>query len=57
MASWIAAIALDWNLKFDLNSRAISWINLETGSLRHKNSVDFWYQWISLRATVPDLKR
>ena len=55
MASWIAAIALDWNLRFDLNSCAISQINLETGSLRRNNSVDFWYRQISRRASVPDL--
>ena len=56
-ASWSADTALLWNLKSVLKSCAISLTSLWNGSLRIRSSVLFWYFLISLRATVPGLKR
>merc|ERR1719239_715134 len=56
-ASWRAPIAADWNLRSVLKSWAISRTSLWNGSFLMSSSVDFWYRLISLRATVPGLKR
>ena len=52
-ASCKAAIALDWNLKSDLKSCAISRTRRWKGSFLNSSSVDFWYLLISCKATVP----
>ena len=55
MASCKAPMALAWNWRSVLKSWAISRMRRATGSFPHSSSIDFWYLWISQRATVPGL--
>ena len=63
LASWSAKIAVDWNLGGNGTSPSLnrSWTTSRTrrwkGSFRIKSSVDFWYLFICLRATVPGRNR
>lgn len=56
-ASWGAETALLWKRRSVLKSCAISRTNRWNVSFLISNSVLFWYFLISLRATVPALKR
>ena len=54
-ASYSARIAPLAKFSLPLKSWAISRTSLSKGSLLINSSVDFWYWWISRRATVPGL--
>ena len=55
MASCKPCTAAAWILKSFRMPLIISYITCWKGAFLINNSVDFWYWWISLRATVPGL--